>query len=428
MSSPLRLSELLGRPVATTDGQAVGRVGDAVVRLARPHPPVVGFTVSVGGRTIFVPSGEVAGVNADGILLTTSKLDLRVFERREGEVLVRADILGHRLIDVAAARLTRARDGEIVQEGSSWVLSCLDTSAGAGIGRAWMIRTRRGECRDWAEFEPLIGHLPSARTRASFSRLRRLRPSEIADLVENASSGETDEILDALHEDPEFEADVFEEMEPDQQVEILQHRDDREIAELLGHMRPDDAADLLADLPQDRRLPLLDLLPASVQRKIRVLLGYNAASAGGLMTPDVLALSARTTAAAALAAVRQSTTIGDEGLMAVYAVDDDGRLVGTISLPALVKAQPETPLDLLADSEPVSVSPSADITEVAIRMADFNMVSIPVVDAENRLLGVITVDDVLETTVPDDWRRRKEGVSDSDRSHRSQPPTPPIAP
>lgn len=415
----LRLSELVGRPVALQDGQRLGKVKDVIVRLdLEPghHPPVTGVVVAVDRRDLFVPLGLVDDLVVTPLHLSTARLDLRAFVPRDGEVLLKRDLLGHRLIDVDTARLVRAQDCEL-DDRRGWVLVGVDTSIRGRLSRWLNLPGDPAVCRDWSEFEALIGHDATAKLRAPFSRLRRLRPAEIADLVEEANDDESDEILDAVGEDKELEADVIEELEPDSQVHVLKERSDDEVAAVLAHMRPDDAADLLSEFPQERRLPVLEKLPPGIQSKIRGLLGHHPATAGGMMTPDLLALAPDATAGAAIDQVRTAVAISPEVLLTVYVVED-GRLVGAVPLPVLLQAESSAPLADIADLDPVRVSTHAHITEVAVRMTDFNLVTIPVVDPDDRLLGVITVDDVLEATVPEDWWDRVEDIDAEPRRRR----------
>jgi len=412
----LRFSGLIGRTVTAQDGQPLGQIEDVIVRLeARSYPQVSGLVVKVDRRELFVPMEVVTDVAAEPVSLTTARLDLRAFERRQGEVLLKGDLLGHRLIDVETVQLIRARDVELRKRDARWVLVGLDVSAAGRLARLFG-RGRDLGCRDWADFEPLIGHVPSAAQRAPLSRLRRLRPAEIADLVEDANRGERAEILDAVGGDKELEADVIEELEAEDQVEVLKGRTDPEVAEVLSRMEPDDAADLLTQLPQERRLPVLNLLPTRTQVKVKTLLSFNPQTAGGLMTTDVLALPAGTSVRAALESVRTATTMSAGVLLTVYVTDNE-RLAGSIGLPALLRADPAAPLRTVADADPIRISADADITDVSVRMTDFDLVTIPVVDADDHVLGVITVDDVLKSVVPDEWWDRAEDAGERPKHH-----------
>jgi len=429
----LRLSRLIKRPVTDRGGGSLGRLADVIVRLrGADYPLVTGLVAAVGGREIFVPIDQVSSFDGDPLRLSSARLSLRHFERRDGEVLLRADVLGHRLIDVPNARLVRAADLELARVSSlppsrddnllpsrddnlppsrddaEWVVAGVDTRPRRMFGlRAPNTRVSWGGVRDWHDFEWLIGHEGSALLRGPFARIRRLKPAQIADLLESASAEEETEILGRVRADPELEADVFEELDEDLATRLLGARTDFEIAEVLARMRADDAADAIAELPQQRRQPVLDLLPAGQRQKVLTLMGFASASAGGLMGVDFIALPGMVTVRGALARVRESPMLQPEALTSVHAVNEDGCLRGVARLVTMVQADPDAALIEVCDTDPVRVGTDTDITEVAVLMTDYNLITIPVVDDANRLLGVITVDDILEIALPPDWRRRE---------------------
>jgi CBS domain-containing protein/sporulation protein YlmC with PRC-barrel domain len=420
----LRLSRLLMRPVADSSGETIGKLADVIVRLSgADYPVVTGLVITVGGRDIFVPIDQVISFDDDPIRLKSARLSLRQFERRDGEVLLKADVLGHRLIDVPNASLVRAADLELVKDGEEWVLAGVDTRR----------RPRRlfgllgpeapddtSVFRDWHDFESLIGHEGSALLRGPFGRIRRLKPAQIADLLENASKEEETEILGQVHADPELEADVFEELDEDLATRLLGARTNQEAADVLARMRADDAADAIAELPQQRRQPVLDLLPPVQRTKVLTLMGFNATSAGGLMGVDFVALPGMTSVADALARIHESPALQPEALTSVHAVDDEGVLRGVARLVTLVQSDPAARVIDVSDTDPVRVGTDADVTDVAVLMTDYNLITIPVVDDGRRLLGVITVDDILEIALPDDWRRR-EAAEPPDARHGDAP-------
>jgi len=403
----VHLSGLLGRQLLSPTGEGVGKVDDVIVRLrGDDYPVVIGLVAKVGGRRVFVHISGVAELSDKGVTLSKPKVDLRSFERRDGEVLLRQDILGHRLIDVAEAELVRAWDVEVTATDEGWVLLCLDTRRPARL--FGLIRSTAGNpCQDWKAFEPLIGHTPSVRARSGFGRVVKLKPAQIADLLEDASRTEGEEILDVVHADPELEADVFEELDPDLATRLFGDKTDAEVADVITHMRADDAADAVAELPQARRQKILDLLPAGTRAKVLTLLGFNATSAGGIMGVDFLAAPADVSVDEALRRVRQSENLQQEALVTIHVVDEANRLVGTVSIIGLLHADPGARLGDVDDSDPVRVTTDADVVDVTLLMADYNLLTVPVVDADDHLLGLITVDDVLEATIPDDWRRRE---------------------
>jgi CBS domain-containing protein len=420
---PLHLSGLLRRAVTDKDGGSIGRLSDVIVRLrGADYPVVTGLVATVGGRSVFVPIEQVANLDRTELRLTSARLDLRQFERRDGEVLLRADVLGHRLIDVESAHLIRAADLELAPGDGEWVVTGVDSHrrprrlfgalAGPDTGREHSFR-------EWAAFEPLIGHTGSALSRRPFGRIRRLKPAQIADLLEAASKAEESEILGQVHADPELEADVFEELDEDRATRLLGARTDREIAEVLTRMRADDAADAINELPQRRRQPVIDLLPPGHRAKVLTLMGFNPASAGGLMGMDYVAVPTSADVAAAIAAVAASAGLQAEALTSVHALDERGRLCGVARLVSLIQADPRAPVSDVYDDDPVRVGADTDVVDVAVLMSDYNLITIPVVDERRMMIGLITVDDVLEVTLPEDWRRR-EAADPPDSRHGDQ--------
>lgn len=402
----MHLQSLLRQPLLSRTGETVGRLDDVIVQLRGDgYPLVTGLVVKVGGRRVFISVKRIAVLAEDRVSLSKEEVDLRGFERRAGEVLLREDILGHRLIDVSDIELVRAYDIELDSTPDGWVLARLDTRQPARL--MGLIKGRQGHAsRDWKAFEPLLGHASSAADRRARTRLRRLKPAQIADLLEDANRHEGTELLESVHTDPELEADVFEELDPDVATKFFADMSDDEVAEVLSRMRADDAADAIAELRQQRRQPVLDRLADGHRTKILTLLGFSPSSAGGLMSTDVMTADQHTTVREALQAVSVAHALQEEALNTVHAVDEDGVLIGSITVIRLLWADPSVALSTVVDGDPVRTTAQTDVVDIALLMADYNLITLPVVDENDRVLGVVTVDDVLEATIPDEWRRR----------------------
>lgn len=409
--SLIHLSQLLRAPVVKPSSFPVGRVDDIIVRLrsADTYPLVTGIVAAVGGRRVFVGAGSIRRLEPDRVtLVRNNEVDPRRFERRHGEVLLRSDVLGYRLIDVTAGELVRAYDVELEDSGDGWVLARLDTRRPRRL--FGLLKTPGGQAsRDWKAFEPLIGHGQSIAVRRVFGRVTALKPAQIADLLEEADKAEGGEILDRVRNFPELEADVFEELDPDKASRLLDDMPDGEVAALLSRMRADDAADAIMDLRQSRRRRVLDSMPAPQRTKVLTLLKFNPDSAGGLMNVDIVCCGTRATAGEALALIGVDQAVQPEALLQMHVLNENGQLAGVVSVIPLLQAHPADVVATLMDSDPVRVTPDAELADIAVLMADYNLHTIPVVDDGDQMLGVVTVDDVLKATIPDDWRRREPG-------------------
>jgi MgtE intracellular N domain len=276
----LHLSSVIKRPLVDASGDRLGRVQDLIVRVGEaPHPPIVGLVVTIGGRDLFVPIDKVGSLEPGYVCFAGERVDLRRFERRAGELLLGRDLLARHLINLVRGRLIRANEIELARLDGTWEVVGVDPSSRPVVRRLlpgrFRWRGRPGPLVDWASIEPFVAHVPSARLRIPYRKLSRLHPAQIADLVEAASHDEGAEIIEAVSQDRELEADVFEELDTGHQVEFVQSRSDVEAARLLAAMAPDDAADIIAAVGQPRRLPILKLLPLDQQRKLRALLAYN---------------------------------------------------------------------------------------------------------------------------------------------------------
>jgi sporulation protein YlmC with PRC-barrel domain len=414
----LPATQIIHATVVDSRGEKLGRVEDLIVRLADGgYPPVTGLEVRIGGRELFVPAAQIGSLEPRRVQLSGDTLNLQRFERRPGEVLLRADVLHRRLIDVTAGRLVHANDIELAHIDGWWRLVGIDPRRRGLLGQLLPPKghaTQPAEMLDWSDVEPFVGHVPTARLTFPLRRLKRLHAAQIADIVEGASHDEGQEILDAVEADPELEADVFEELDTHHQLEFLQSKSDAEAADILGEMAPDDAADLISELDQQRRAPILALLPDEQKRKVQGLLAYHPETAGGMMSPDFSSVSARATVGQALERVRAvADDVPWQTASEIFLIDDEGKLQGSLSVVELLRADPDAALSAVVE-EPVAarLHIEDDLATVALTMADFNMTAAPVVDRDGRVVGVVTADDLVEALIPKDWRRRQIAETD----------------
>jgi CBS domain-containing protein len=405
----LHLSLVSGGVLRDRNGERAGRVDDLIVRLGEDYPPVTGVLASVAGRPVFVPAAEVGEIAHGRVDLVSDKLDLQRFERRFGEVLLKKDVLDRQLINVDGARLVRANEIEIARLEGWYRVVGVDTGLRGIVRRVAPrrlgVRMPPGRFLDWASVEAFTGHVPSVRLRVPHPKLARLHPAQLADLVEAASHNEGEEIMQAVGSNEELEADVFEELDAQHRREFIEQRSDADVAAVLERMETDDAVDLLGDLPEERREQVVKLLPAVQRRRVRALAGYDPATAGGLMSPEFVCLYAQATKQEAIERVERSRAPADT-LAWVYVMNLDRRLKGAIALADLLRADPGATMGDLAGFLPPRVGAEAELEEVARLMTDYDLTVVPVVDERDQIMGVVSVDDVLEMVLPRGWRRR----------------------
>ncbi|MHB8438490.1 MAG: magnesium transporter MgtE N-terminal domain-containing protein [Acidimicrobiales bacterium] len=405
----LHLSSVVKSALVDAGGDRLGRVVDVIVRLGdSSHPTLAGIVVRIGRRELFVPIARISSVEPGTVQLIGDEVSLQRFERRPGELLLARDLQARHLINLKGARLIRANEIELALIDGRWEAVGVDASPRVALRR--LLPRRLGErispgtLVDWESIEPFVAHVPTARLRIPYRKLARLHPAQIADLVEAASHEEGEEIIEAVGQDRELEADVFEELDDEHRLEFIESRSDAEAARVIATMAPDDAADLITELDQERRLAVLTLLPPAQQRKVRALLNYNPETAGGLMSPDFLVLPESTTVREALVAVHNSKA-PPESLATVLASGADGAVVGTASVVLLLQAGAGTTLGDVIRRDPPHVHADWDLHAVLRKMSDFNLTVAPVLDTDHRqVIGVVTVDDLLEMLVPSGWR------------------------
>jgi CBS-domain-containing membrane protein/sporulation protein YlmC with PRC-barrel domain len=406
------VTQLLRSPVLNPAGAEVGRLEDLIVKLAEGgYPPVTGLKVRVGAQDVFVGKDLIEKLEPGAVRLNTHTLQTQPFQRRPGEVLLAADVLGRHLVDVARGRIVQAHDLVLTPTEEGWLLQGIDRSPQAMLRRLLPRRgrpdLRRHAILDWKDVQPFVRHVPTAKLLMPLQRLRRLHPAQIADIVEGASHEEGEEIIEAVEGDADLTADIFEELDPEHQVEFLRSMTNDEAARVLDRMAPDDAADLLGELDQSRRLPVLNQMSASQQHKLRKLLQYHPTTAGGMMSPDYVAVVRDSTVEKGIEAVRTDDKSPHQLLNTVFVTEQDGKFVGSVALADLVRANSTRRVDELQLID-CSIGAGADFVDVVLMMADYNLTALGVVDGSRNLIGAISVDDLMEALVPEEWRNRVE--------------------
>jgi magnesium transporter len=406
----LYLSQVLGRPIRDLEGERVATVKDVIVRLgADDHPPVTGLVARYRRRDFFLSRWRVSELNENGVRLNSDILDLRPFVRREAEVLLARDVLDKQLIDVDGKRVVRVNDVQIIETGKDWRVTGADVSL-QGLWRrlapAGFIGTRKPvEVLDWADVGYLATDAATVQLKSSSDKLARLHPVEIARLAEALSYHHGSEVVESL--DDETAAETLEEMPAERQARIISDMDEERAADILEWMSPDEAADVLGDLPEEKAEELLGLMEGEEQADVAELLPYEDDTAGGLMTTEFVSLPRELTVGEALARLREMAETPNM-IYYLYVVEreDSWKLCGVIALRSLILADPSMPLEEVMRTEYQKAEAGEPAKDVAQRIAEYNLLALPVVDEADEILGIITVDDAMEILLPKDWRQR----------------------
>jgi len=418
------VARLSGCSVFDPAGDRLGKVRDVVVIYRKDDPPrVVGLVVEIPGRRhVFVSIGRVTSI-ATGQVITTGLINVRRFQQRGGEVRVLTELVGRRVFlsdgsgtavieDVA---IERNRLGE-------W-----------DVGQLFLRRPRTSASpfakgpttfANWSEVQEQQVPGESQSAEQLVATFADLKAADLANSLLDLSDARMIEVAEELSD--ERLADALEEMPEDEQVHILEQLGDERAADILDAMEPDDAADLLGQLPDARSEQLLDLMEPEEAEDVRALLQYGPDTAGGLMTSEPIVLSADATVAEALALIRRHEL--HPALAASVFITlppyetPTGRLLGTVHFQRMLRYPPHERLGAIIDDTLDPVPATASAAEVARMLASYNLVSLPVVDKARRLVGAVSVDDVLDYLLPDDWR----SYGGDDQSDGDEPRKPPV--
>jgi CBS domain-containing protein len=400
------VSRVAGLTVFDPNGDRVGKVRDVLValRVGTAAPRALGLIVEVvARRRIFVPMGRVTGLDANSVMLSSGTLNLKRFEQRAGETLVLGELLDRSVTIQESGRAATVVDAAIEQTRTGdWVLSRLAVQEPGRLGR-------RGQLHQLAWDEATGLALPQGGQSAEtlIATYRELNAADVAHALQELPIKRRHEVAEAM--DDERLADVLGELPEAEQIVILGTLEERRAADVLEEMDPDDAADLLAELSKVDRDRLLELMEPDEAEPVRQLLKYSEDTAGGIMTSEPVILSPDATIAEALARVR-APELTPSLASQVYvcrppSATPTGRYLGLAHIQRLLREPPSTLVSgVLDDLEPLR--PEAPLAEVTRYFATYNLVAAPVVDAQGRLVGAVSVDDVLDHLLPEDWRER----------------------
>jgi CBS domain-containing protein len=410
------LARLAGTAVFDPNGDQLGKIRDAVATLrANNQPPrVLGFIIEVPPRKrIFVPITRVTSID-NGHVIITGLLNMRRFEPRTNEITVLSEMLDRSVTLIETEEKVTVQDVamELSKTGDWFIERVHIMKRGSGFRKRGASSTVT-----WAKISGV--HIPETHQGVSnlLGTLANLRAADLAAVLHDSSIKRKVEIARALND--ERLADVLEEMDETSRVELLAELEGERAANVLEEMDPDDAADLLREVGKEKAQVLLALMEPEDAEGVERLMGYEDYSAGGMMTTEPIVLTADSTVAEALARIRSSEIA--PGLASQVFVcrqpleTPTGRLLGVVHIQRLLREPPATLLGGILDSETTPLAPEATLSEVSSYLASYNLMAVPIVDSNERLLGAVTVDDVLDHLLPENWRHmeslKQEGES-----------------
>ena len=408
----LYLSQIIGRPIFDARNEKIASINDILVKYgSEEYPPVIGLVARFRRRNFFIPRRNISTIGPHGAKMSSAKLDLTPFERRQGEVLLGKDVLDNQLIDVDGKRVVRVNDVQLIDVGDFWRVTGADVSL-QGFVRRLMPKGFYGSDRpvevlDWAD----VGYLATdtatvtVQLKSSKDKLSRLHPVEIAQLAETLSPIHRTEVVESL--DDEIAADTLEEMSTEAQARILEDMDEERAADILEEMSPDDAVDVLGELSDEKAEELFNLMEDDEKADVAELMHFDHDTAGGLMTTEFVVFPKALTVGETIARLREMAETPNM-IYYLYVVEEEGswKLRGLISLRSLILADPTRTLADAMRSEFRFAHPSDSAEDVAQTISEYNLLALPVVDEEGDIAGIVTVDDAMEILLPKNLGRR----------------------
>ncbi len=394
------VSKITRLPLTDSDGAPVGRVVDVVLVPVHKAPPrVLGFVAVVQRRKIFIAIAKTEELSGMGLRLRGGMLDLRHFEKRQGETLAIDDLLdrrvGTRVINDVALRAIEAKP-------PTWEIAAVSMSSPGPLRRR-----RSSHIVDWKEIADLFDTSPVTREVAA---MRDMHPSDVARLLRSLPLPRRQQLAAAMEDDRL--ADLLEELPEDEQLGIVENIDFDRLTRVVEAMDPDDAVDFLGEMTPTQRLRLLDSMDPEDARPLRRLLLYDNNTAGGLMTSAPVVVEPDTTVAEVLARLREyelPPALAAQAFVARPPIETPtGAFLGVVGIQRLLRETPSSSIgQCLTEGEDEYISPTMTDHKVAQRLAQYDLLAIPVVDDGGRLLGAVTVDDMLDHLLPGDWRRHR---------------------
>ncbi|MEW6418592.1 MAG: CBS domain-containing protein [Nitrospirota bacterium] len=414
----LFVSEILKKPVLDPRGEELGRVNDLVIVKGDPLPEVSSLIIEKKKRPFRLPWTDLNIFNKRIISANVYSETLLSYELNEKDLLIVRDILDKQIVDANGAKVVRVNDVKIEGFNSKAVLIAVDVGM-RGIMRRLGVE-RGGEdlmklfrkhlpynLISWNYIQPLEPKLTTISLTVPRQMVSELHPADIAEIISQVSHKEGASFFKGL--DVETAAEALSELQPDVQAAIITGMDTEKAADIIEEMPPDEAADVLSDLPVDKAKEILENIEREEAEDIQELLSHEEDTAGGVMTNEYIAYPPETTVKDAIQKFRKDAE-EVETVYYIYVIDIDEKLIGVVSLRELLLADPEIKLSDIMEAKLKTVTPDTDEMEVGEIISKYNLVAIPVIDNEGFMLGIVTIDDVIDRILPPAAKRKRRKV------------------
>lgn len=408
------LSELVNHNVYDSRGESIGKCVDVYVNPDQGFPAVAALGLMRDGQEYLISALDLLRVDRKGISLSSRLRDLTLYEQQGGEIGLARQVLDKQIIDIEGKRVVRVNDLQFAYANGKYRLVSVDATPGGlarrvglegALSRFLKPLTRRGKrgAIPWDQIDPTAIGPAGVPLKVARNDLTEMHPADLADIVEQLDREAVDYFFSTL--DPEIAADTLQEVEPDRQAEALGSIEPERAADILDAMDPDEAADVLGDLSADRAADLLSRMDQEEAEDVRELLSYPEDSTGGIMTTDYVSMPAGLTAEQTIERLRELAPDSKSSYY-LYVTDDNQTLVGVISLRDLIIAKPHEKVQDFMTRPAIYVHATDSVEDVAAVLARYNLLAIPVTDGGGHMLGIVTVDDAIDSVLPGTWKRR----------------------
>lgn len=400
------LTELLNKAVYDKKNDNLGKVKDVVISSSGTYPKIEAIKIKSNGEYYFIPSKYIDQITSEEILLSEVLEDIRQYPKQDSVIKLSRDILDHQVVDMEGSKIRRVNDVEITYKNGDYFIIGVDIGINGLFRRMGLEKISKklhpeNNIISWKDIDSL--DFSNLKLSVPKEKLTRLHPADIAEIVDNLGLSDSISILNSL--DDEAAADAFEEISPEKQRTILTEMEKKQAVDLIDEMSPDDAADLLAAISPDKKEELLKLMDPKESHELRELLEYHENSAGGVMTTEYASVTPDKTTGDVIRYLRKAA-YDLETIYYIYVLSSDEELLGVITIRELLLEDDEKQVDEFMIKDVISVNVEDEEDEVARQIAKYNLIAIPVVDDNNIMKGIVTVDDAIDIILPTAWKKR----------------------